>query len=190
MEDHLPWLRQGNVFADIPVVVFADVDDALGDVTFARVDHGLALLITDNCQMDKRTSKAGAPKIRRLQFAPLRPIEPLGHDRITRLRNLEISPPEAVYVGTPSGTDEETYASLSEVYTLPASYFDPRIESFEGHEAEDPSESNHDHVVPGATDCRIGTLDADQRNAMREKMRAFWLGQIRTFEDPRPPGIS
>ena len=70
MRSHLPWLCQGDLFRDVPIV-----DCTLqGRATIRpRISNGPALLLTHDCAMDKRT-KSGLPRVERLQFAPLKVV--------------------------------------------------------------------------------------------------------------------
>ena len=170
MEDALPWLRQGDVFEDVPWVgTNLRADREVG----VHVGHGSALLITENCQMDKRT-RSGRSKLARLQFCPLRGLnEPnldVNDDTKRRLRAGEISPPEGVFVGDVDG--DETFVLLGEAYTLPAEYFSIRVEAFEGHPAADPEDPFH--IVAAVNGERIGTLDRRSVEVMHAKMSVFW----------------
>ncbi len=166
MGPSLPWLRQGDVFEDIPWV--AGVHE--GDVIRAAVGAGAALLITHGCQMDKRTN-SGRPKAERLQFLPLHPTENLNPDSRGRLRRLEVNPPEAIFVGElPDG--QEAFGLLGEACTLPASFFGVELEWFEDHPEADPT--NPYHLVARRHACRLGTLDDAQLQVMHQKMLVFW----------------
>jgi len=143
-----------------------------GAVEFV-LDRGAALLLTDDCQLDKRTSRAAKPKVSRLQFAPLRDLAAmkLEDDTIRRLRAGEINPPEAMYIDL--GDGQECVALLGEAYTIPASYFALECQDFTGHfeaDIEDPV-----HVVPRRADTRDLTMEPHELLLMQQKMALFWL---------------
>jgi hypothetical protein len=135
-------------------------------------DRGSALLITEGCQLDKRTSKTQAPKIKRLQFVPVRDYAEanLGDDLDRRLRNGDLNPAEAMRLDL--GAGDEGLVFLSEAYTIPSAYFQLTSEDYTGAEGADPTDPFH--VVPQEHDTRELTLDGVERRLLQEKLALFW----------------
>ena len=166
MRPALPWLRQGDIFEVVPHAAILAYDDGIA----SRTDEVTAVLITENCQLDKR-SRAGVISVSRLQFAPVRPFEELDANICGMLRRKEVSPPEAVPIGEIDG--REFFFYLGEIYTLPPSYFTLVSEDFEGYEEADASDPFH--AVARNHGERIGTMDADLVKLMWLKMARFWM---------------
>jgi len=160
------WLSQGDVFVDVPIIRHG-----------AANERGTALLITYGCALDKRTSKAGRPQITRVQFSPIRTLQSLQLDpyRITLLRTQAISPPEIVYLESVGGDGGEGAALLSEVYTLPAPFFDLEILDWSGHDGCDLEDPHH--ATARLNSARTVTMTLDERALLHKKMNVFWTGQ-------------
>src|SRR5206468_3632953 len=99
-DDCQPWLQQGDVFEHVPWFRPTLTDD--GTPTSLR-ESGAALLITESCQLDKRTNSGKIRPGLRLQFLPLGDVSELNHDSQTRLLGREDNPPEAIYAGEADG---------------------------------------------------------------------------------------
>lgn len=170
MEPNRPWLCQGDLFAEVPICEVSL--DSLVGVRYRTRGNGTALLITDDCQLDKRTSKAQKPKVSRLQFVPVRDLveQQLGHDLERRLRAGEVQPPEVVYLPLSDGL--EGVALLGEAYHIPASYFSLEVVDFSGQAGADPEDPFH--VCPTRHDSRALTLSNDERRLLQEKMAWYW----------------
>lgn len=172
LDAKLPWLRQGDVFRSIPWVLSRLVG---AEVEAYVAQDGGALLVTENCQMDKRIkSESGfVTRLDRLQFAPLRLVEDIPNPDIRRrIRQLNPNPPDPVFVGDVLPDQGDWYASLSEIYDLPAAFFGAVLRNHTGDvdlEDDDPW-----RLVAAQHDTRAGTLPADRLHSMRQKMVIFW----------------
>jgi hypothetical protein len=179
VRDHLPWLCQGDIFADAPVV---DVSlTATGGVE-ATVMTGPAVLLTHDCDMDK-PSRSGAPRVERMQFARLRSIEALPADRQRTLRDRrdKIAPYEALYLGEVS-TFGESFILLSDPYHMPSAYFGLIFQDYVGHSEADQIGK---YITAQEHDSRVGRLDLSQLALLRQKMTAFWARVVE--DEPAPP---
>jgi hypothetical protein len=178
----LPWLRQGDVFEDVPFFVPAHAGDAL---IIPVGDGGAAVLITENCQLDKRTNSGRPRPGQRLQFLPLRDIAALGDDRMRRLIERADNPPEAIYVLPYE--DTHLVGLLGEAYSIPATWFGARSEDFTGHVEADPDDPFH--LVVEERHYRVGTMEPADIELMYRKMSLYWTGDERVQAEPieRPP---
>lgn len=164
-----PWVSQGDVFADVPIVRYGR--SALGQVT-----NGPSLLLTADCQLDKRT-RSGQTKIRTLQFAPLQNVEDLDQNRRALIRRDGLQPPNPFYLGeVDTGAGEwEAFVLLDEIYAVP-------IESVGAAEMVDHSEEMEDeddawrlHLVDVK---RLYSLHDSRRDLLHDKITAFWTGTV------------
>lgn len=73
MRSHVPWLGQGDIFANLPIIDVAVT--GAGEVQ-ATVIEGPAVLLTHDCDMDKPDNATGLPRIQRMQFARLEQLMP------------------------------------------------------------------------------------------------------------------
>lgn len=164
MQSHVPWLCQGDVFSDVPIVSVSSSTKI--DV---HVDRGAALLPIENCQLDKRRRNRTSAVLW-LQFLPLPDLNDAEPNLRQRLLAREVSPPSTVYVGKAS-SGEELYGHLGEAYPLPPAYFGLEMQSFEGNifaDAADPY-----HVVPTVNDSRIGRLTDTWLRTLHHKMWGY-----------------
>jgi hypothetical protein len=166
----LPWLRQGDVFELVPCLRY---ECSSGELLVTN-ESRTAVLITDNCQLDKRTNSGRPRPTLRLQFVPLGPITDLGHDIATRLRNGDVNPPEAFYVGTFDNV--ELAGRLGEVFSVPAEHFTPAIEKFSDHPEADRADPHHLVIAP--TFGRLFTMDPEWIERLYEKMSLFWTHRV------------
>jgi hypothetical protein len=167
LQNAQPWLAQGDVFALLPCTV-PRVDHA-GQVQFLRREVS-AVLLTEGCQLDKpEPGKPLAPRIRRLQFAPLRPIEDLRAETQLLLRQHQINPPEAVYLDEVDG--EEVVAFLGEAFWLPAGYFFLELQDFSGCEGIGGDTMR---VVARRNASRLCGMSEAERLLLHDKMTVFW----------------
>lgn len=91
------------------------------------------------------------------------------------LRRRKVQPFEAFYVGDVADLGE-CYCVLSEMYSLPASYFQPALQAFEGHPGvPDDSET---YLVAQNNDSRIGRLSDADRALLLDKISGFWTRRI------------
>lgn len=173
MRPSLPWLGQGDVFSDVPIVSTAL--DSSGHVTASLV-NGPAILLTHDCTLDKANNR-GVPRIERMTFARLRCLSVVDNNRKALLRKNEFEPTEALYVSSvaPYG---EVFLVISESYFIPAAYFAPARDIFQHPEAEEQVPYLH----PTQMDTRIGRLEEDELQLLRRKMNGFWTRTV-----PRTP---
>lgn len=104
LRDNLPWLCQGDIFGNAPIV---DVGIAASGEIQATIISGPAVLLTHDCDMDK-PNRDGTPRAERLQFVRLRAVDVLPRDRQQTLRATRdrIAPYEVQYLGEISGFGE------------------------------------------------------------------------------------
>jgi hypothetical protein len=166
------------VFADVPLC-----DPHVDSSGFASVAQRrtTALLITENCQLDKRTNSGKLRPGQKLQFVPLGNIDDLGPDRRTRLLDGDINPPEAVYAGEVEG--QHLAGLLSALYPLPAADLGCEPKDFAGHGDLEEDDSTWRLTVPDDRWVRLITMDPQHISVMYKKMALFWTGTELT-EDP------
>jgi hypothetical protein len=166
---HLPWLGQGDIFGDAPVLEIALQED---DEVTARILRGPAVLLTHDCAMDK-PDREGRPRAERLQFARLRSMQTLPADRRRTLAGQarQVQPLEALYLGQVRDLGE-SFLLLSDPYFLPAAYFGLYFEDYGQH--PDGGADSGSYVTAGRNDSRIGRTDEEQLHLLRLKMLAFW----------------
>jgi hypothetical protein len=144
-------------------------DTGGGGVRFVE-QRGSALLLTDNCILDKRTSRRGEIRIGRLHFAPVRALGDLtlDPDSLRRLRGNELNPPEPIFLNL--GDDGEFIALIGETFSIPAPYFE-----LEGTTDESDPTDNH-RVKIGRTDhdTRIWAMETHEHRLLQEKLAYFW----------------
>ena len=169
MEEPLPWLCQGDVFRDVPIL---DVDLAGRSDLRPRLRQGPAVLLSHGCAIDKRR-RNGDLQVERMQFASLRLVTELPNDRQGSLRAKaqEIAPFEVMYLGALEHIGE-VYLTLSDPYYLPASYFELSVENYAEHPSADQSDPTH--VRAAINDDRIARLDESQIELLHQKIIAFW----------------
>jgi hypothetical protein len=168
----LPWLCQGDVFELLPQLV---ADLSADRQVRASIDVGPALLVTNGCDLDKPNGRRDAqPRIERLQFLPIRDLRQQEENRQRMARSAELLPPEVVYVAPEVAGVGEGFCLLSEMYSLPAGYFDPRLREFEHPEAE-PGKAHLEATAHGNRLGRLGTAEVD---LLQSKMVAFWPRRI------------
>lgn len=167
MKTVCPWVSQGDIFEAVPQCRWEVAPGSLVVVT----DVGPALLVTHGCQLDKR-SRSGTPQIKNLQFLPLLDVEEADTNRQAVLRRDDLQPPEVMYLGEMPG-GWEAYVGLSEMYTMPAAFFEPRLEVFAGDPRADAEDPNH--LVLDAHDRRLGRLSGERLRCLYDKMALFWM---------------
>lgn len=169
MRNYLPWLCQGDVFGNVPVLDVA-ID---GDINIsARMMFGPAVLMTHDCAMDK-PDKDGRPRVEFLQFARLRSMASLPEGKRNNLRGAraKVPPFEAMYLGEVAEFGE-AFILLTDPYFLPSRYFSLAFVNYRDHVAADPQVS--DYITPRSADSRVGRIDEEQIDLLRRKMMAFW----------------
>lgn len=167
MEQHRPWLAQGDIFRSAPVL-----DVALdGESLTVRLPLGPALLLTHGCAMDKARPD-GSPKADFLQFAAVRSMSSLPADRAGNVRRTRdsVAPYDVMWLGEipPFG---EAYMVLSDPYFIPVGYFD--LTCLQHEEAVDDG-PNLPRATPRRNESRLGRLEADRLFLLQQKMTVFW----------------
>jgi hypothetical protein len=178
VREALPWVCQGDLLVSAPQLALAMEGGRL-KVSGA---HGPALVFTHDCALDKRRGQ-GSPSIERVQLLPVRDVESQDANRQKLLRDNNVRPYEALYLG--SLGDWEGFVALGELYTVPAGYFEPELRPFPGH-PEDPDEEPH--LVFGRHGDRLGRIELDQLALLYEKVLAFWLRRAPDESSATPPG--
>jgi hypothetical protein len=164
-----PWLCQGDVFASVPLTVTSLVG---ADGVQCVVREGPALLLTHDCQLDKRG-------LSRLVFAPVSSPTDAGvtGSNLGQLRKGWLTPPEAIWLPD-AGNGEEAVALLGQAFMIPTAYFDLAVEDFSYHLEHDPELPWHARVRREERDTRAATMSADEAQLMRCKMSAYWTGEV------------
>ena len=165
MADDLPacadWLQQGDLFANVPCPVPGS-DGPAGNTLRWRVEYGPALLMTYDCQLDKK-------KAERIHFAPARLLSTLDGSSQVMARRENEQPYDALYIGF--ATDRcEYFCRPSETFWLPLSCIG--TSSFVDLKDGEPER----RCIGDAT--RLGTLPPDRRVLLRAKLNAFWTGRV------------
>ena len=168
MRNHRPWLCQGDIFANAPIV---DVTLTVTNGLQLALPTGPAVLLTPDCAMDK-PNRRGEPRVELLQFARLRAIDSLPRDRqaLLRQKQNDLGPFEALYLGE-LGELGESFILLTDPYHLPAQFFALK---FEGYSSHPEAESGARYATPQANDARLCRMDETQVELLRRKMIAFW----------------
>jgi hypothetical protein len=161
-----PWLCQGDIFSDIPLIESGMNESGL-DV---EVAHGPALLLTHGCALDKKT-RAGAFTVRRLHFLPLRATASLPPEQqsTARRKRAEVAPAEVLYLGEVPGLTE-AHVLLSEPFYLPAALFEIELAPFQ------QNETDHEEwmLVARAHDSRVARLAPSHVEVLLDKINAYW----------------
>lgn len=166
-----PWLCQGDIWESVPILV-PDVDTT-GELRATCDQEGTVVLATHGCVLDKAT-RSGQSTIERLQFLPLLALATQDRNRQALLRREEVNPAEAIFVGDVPGIGE-AYCLLSEIYWLPARWFDPELVSFDGHP---DAEEGTKYLTARSGGTRLGRLEDERVSILHQKMRAFWTRSI------------
>lgn len=181
MRQALPWLSQGDLFNDVPIVL-TELDAAAQ--ARARVLHGPAMLLTHDCALDKASNK-GVPKIERIAFLPLVLVDLQDANRKALLRRNSLEPFEVLYLANvpPYG---EAFVALSESYYLPARYF--ALHRTTSLHAEAESEMSYSHATQ--MDTRMGRLEEAELHLLRAKMNGYWTRTVPRQEQPVGPTVA
>lgn len=167
------WLNQGDVFAAVPIPTSRLAN---GRVEFGTRAEAPAVLLTDDCILDKRSN--GHPSFKHLNFAPLWSLQEMRYDERKRsaLRAGELNPADPVYLnldGFVDSTEEpEAIALLSQTFWLPERYFDL-------HPMEDETDCTDGYrhkISRRRTDTRRCTMEPSERRLLQEKLAFFWIG--------------
>ena len=144
-----------------------------GELNASCDQAGPAMLATHGCVLDKATG-SGRSTIERLQFLPLLALGQQDRNRQALLRREQINPAEAMFVGTVPGIGDAFFL-LSEIYWLPATWFDPELLLYEEHpDAEEGSR----YLTARRNGDRLGRLEDERIDLLHQKMRAFWTRSI------------
>jgi hypothetical protein len=171
VRDKNPWLCQGDVFSEVPRLVVCC--NERGAVQWSNTP-GAALLLTDNCILDKRTSKAQKPKAKRLHFAPIRLLADasLEQDQIDKARRRELNPPEPVYLDLRAYDMGECVALIGETYPVPVDHFGGLTGT---SDPNDSGDSFRSAIANPDRDSRICTMEQAEIDDLLAKMAFFWL---------------
>ncbi len=169
MRPALPWLSQGDIFIDVPIVI-TEAGTTPGGVN-ASIESGPAVLVSHDCVLDKTNRRFGV-RIHRMFFLPLLSISVAG-DSATTIRRDRHEPVEYLYVPD-AGRFGECFCLLSEAYYLPATIFRPRLAEFEHAHAE----PGRRHLEATARAGRVGRLDAERLELLRDKWTGFWTRRV------------
>lgn len=169
-----PWFSQGDVFAAIPQV--SAVVSTNSGIEW-RSAQGPALLITHGCALDK--PRASRARITSLQFLPLIAVSQQDQNRQAVVRANELEPYEAFYIGDVPGL-ADSFVMISEVFSLPAKFFEPELVDYSGHEGVEPDEPPR--LTATKNDGRIVRLDERQIDMLHRKIQAFWTRMSAPFQ--------
>jgi hypothetical protein len=138
-----------------------------------------AILLTDNCVIDKRVNEN--PAVKKLQFAPLYELasREFSNDKLEQLRSGELNPADICYVdlkgfGDLTGGLEEACFLLSESYSLPANYF----KLIGMTDADATGDSFRTAIGMRQRDTRILNMDPRERRLLQEKLSFFWVSAL------------
>lgn len=172
MQEALPWLSQGDVFREVPIL--RPGLDLSAEVVEIDQSRGPALLITHGCTIDK-ASNSGRSTNKHLHFLPLISVAQQDPGRQDVLRRNELQPYDVLYLGDCGDPLEESFVSLGEVYYLPVAMFDTDLATWPDH-AE--AEEGIRYCTPRRNADRVGRLDDDQLELFLKKMNIFWTRRM------------
>jgi len=132
-----------------------------------------ALLVSENCQIDKRTARGLPRPNQRLLFLPVRALESFDGSYRSKMLRGEVQPPEAVYLGEHEG--QKLAAKLGEVFSLPAAIFSPASVDFSSHPEAD--EVDPFHMTVHVRWTRLMTMEPDALTTMHRKIWLFLTGR-------------
>lgn len=167
MDAHRPWLAQGDIFGNAPVL-----DVTMGSAGLdVAILQGPAVLLSHGCALDK-AHPDGTPKMDYLQFAAIRSEQALDTQRAASLRGnrKSVHPSEAMWLGEvhPYG---ECYMLLSDPYFLPGAYFGLTCRQYDEAVDDGP---NGPRATPVHRDSRIGRLEPQQVVLLQKKLGTFF----------------
>jgi hypothetical protein len=165
------WASQGDVFSEVPngqVILTTG-----GQLRLPILQTNPAILLTFDCVLDK-PNRDQSPRIKRLHFLPLCLVSEQDPNLQRALRRATTTPYEFFYLGE-CGALGEVFAPLSEGYSLPAAYFEVKLEPFD---REPPGSDGELRLTFGAHDTRIGLVEPEKREVLKDKMNAFWTQRL------------
>ncbi len=172
MEQYKQWLCQGDIFLRAPLAVIYNEPSAPLGVIVEGPTAVPALLITNDCEMDKRT-RSGRLKVPYLHFLPLHAMLAQDANLQKVLRQEGVNPAGALFVGDVPGVGD-AIVSLAEVTGVPISFFEPRLLRPDFL----PEATNDMYLVIDANDTRIGTLEESRRELLQAKLAAYWARTV------------
>ncbi len=148
------------------------VDGRGSDLSVSQ-EIGASLLVTHGCVLDKPQGRASdaPPRIQWLQFLPIRDLGAQDEERQRVARANRVDPSEVMYVDRDVPGVGEGYCLLSEMYSLPASYFAPDLQSFASHPEAEPGAR---YLVATRRNSRAGRISDEQVELLGWKMAKFW----------------
>jgi hypothetical protein len=123
--------------------------------------------------------------VQRFQFAPIRAAQDFDPGARDLVSQLQISPPEAIYVDDVQG--QEGVVLLGEAYPLPAEYFKPELQDFSHHEMVSDG-TDPVRLVATADHDRVCTMLEAERLLLHDKLPVYWTyrqAEGPTLFDPR-----
>jgi hypothetical protein len=167
VEQHDPWLSQGDVFASVPIFhVYTDVG-----LTTVNVDGPSlvpALLITLGCQLDKR-NRRGVSMVQYLHFLPIVALDIQNSNLQAILRREEINPAQAMYIGDVQEIGA-AMVNVAETSRVPAAYFGPELRA----PADAAAAQGDMYLFATKNDTRIGCISKERQGILRSKLSAYW----------------
>jgi hypothetical protein len=149
--------------------------DVVGEVVESAVTFGPGLLLTHDCTLDKPHSKRlpTTPAVSRIAFSPIQSLTSLDEQGARSLRGAagKVQPYEAFYLGELPGFGE-CFVLLSDVLTVPASYFHVTLREVEQEGQVQMS------LFASANGERLGRLDAAHRELLHDKWNALWTRRL------------
>lgn len=163
-----PWLSQGDIFQSV-MIVRAGISNA---VVVQAVERGPAILVSHGCAIDKK-NKDGSLKTEYLSFLPLQSAQLLQPDPLATLRANRQGPYEALYLGEVPQIGE-SYAMLTQPYTLPIALFQPVLRTFT---AEETGSEEDQRVTLTQHATRVASLTEPQLELLLTKWSIQWTRQ-------------
>jgi hypothetical protein len=159
------------VFISVPVLQPAE-----GEVGTYRRSSGTALLLTEDCQLDKPGKEGEAPRIPFLQFTPIISIDRSGisPSDMGQLKKGWVNPPGLIYLDDVGG-GVPGIADLGQAYPVASSYFELVIADYGDH--PEVTEAPATRARPRANGQRDLTMTKEERDLFHQKLVAYWTHQ-------------
>ena len=173
-----PWLQHGDVFSRVSLATVSSSltqgnPDGTRPIETVYLD-GPAVLMSRTCYITKpEINGSQTPKAELLHFLPLKTVEGLKPDQVSRLRasSGRQGPYGAMYLGDVA-TFGECYLTLASITAVPVPYFELNLET---HAPEDDSDSGL-RCVGGRNCRRVGRLNDADLTLLDKKWVLHWVG--------------